>query len=444
MQVTYSHAMNQREDRYNDSLLLELKETDNRMKIVAEIITVGDELLIGQVIDTNSAWIGKELNKIGVSVGRIVSVSDQSKEILEAIDSALKRADIVLITGGLGPTKDDITKSTLCTYFNTELVFDQTVYDNMCSLLSERVLANKLNKTQAYVPKGCTVIQNPVGSASISWFDYQNKVLVSMPGVPDEMKTVMSQEVLPRLRSHFETDFISHKTYVVKNYPESILAVTLEDWENKLPDFIHLAYLPKPGIVRLRLSGENADRNVLDEALKREEKILYAILKKDIMLEDDGTLEEQLGYWLKRFKFTVATAESCTGGRLASKIAAIPGCSDYFNGSIVAYQNSVKMKQLGVRPETLQKHGAVSEETALEMVNGVCQALGSDCGIATTGIAGPTGAVDGKPVGTVWIAVKCGGKVKTHKLGYNSGREMNIERSCNYGLFMLMELLQTE
>lgn len=412
------------------------------MKIFAEIITVGDELLIGQVVDTNSAWMGKKLNQFGIAVNRITSVRDDSKEITEAVNSALKRVDIVLITGGLGPTKDDITKTTLCQYFNTELVFDEAVYKNIKRILAGRIPMNEQNKSMAYVPKSCTVIPNHVGSASISWFDHQGKVLVSMPGVPDEMKTAMEQEILPRLNKKFDTDFILHETYIVKNYPESVLAEVLEEWEDKLPSFIRLAYLPKPGAMRLRLTAQGEDKAKLEETLRLAEEGLRKILKHDVFAEDDKPLEEQLGIWLRKHKYTVATAESCTGGRVAAKIAAIPGCSDYFNGSIVAYQNGVKRMQLGVQSATLEKHGAVSEETALEMVQGVCKQLHSDCGIATTGIAGPTGAAPGKPVGTVWIAVKCGDKIRTRLLNYDHGREMNIERTCNQGFFMLMELLQ--
>ena len=412
------------------------------MKVLAEIITVGDELLIGQVIDSNSAWMGQKLNQNGIAVNRITSVSDRAEEIVDAIDSALQRVDIVLLTGGLGPTKDDITKVTLCKYFKTELVFDEAVYKNIERILAGRIPMNEQNKSMAYVPKGCTVINNSVGSASISWFDYNGKVLVSMPGVPQEMKAVMTEEILPRLNKQFATDFILHETYIVKNYAEAVLAEVLEEWEANLPSSLRLAYLPKPGAMRLRLTAEGKDKSELKETLSKAGEKLKLILKQDVFEENDQLPEEQLGAWLKKYKYTVATAESCTGGRVAAKIAAIPGCSDYFYGSIVAYQNSVKKAQLGVLSQTLEQYGAVSEETAIEMVQGVCKQLHVDCGIATTGIAGPTGAVPGKPVGTVWIAVKCGDLMRTRMLNYDHGREMNIERTCNEGVFMLMELLQ--
>lgn len=414
------------------------------MKVFAEIITVGDELLIGQVVDTNSAWMGKQLNQHGIGVKRITSIRDQADEITAAVDAALKEVDIVLVTGGLGPTKDDITKLSLCRYFKTELVFDEAVYQNIKRILAGRIPMNQQNKSMAYVPKNCTVIQNPVGSASISWFDWQGKVLVSMPGVPQEMKAVMEQEVLPRLSQRFDTDYILHESFTVKNYAESVLAETLEAWEDQLPSSLSLAYLPTPGVMRLRLTAQGPDRTVLEQELKAAEAGLYQILKQDVFVEEDKALAEQLGDWLRRKNLTLATAESCTGGKMAAKIVAIPACSSYFQGAIVAYHNQVKINQLGVQASTLEAHGAVSEETAREMVEGVCKELQADCGIASTGIAGPTGAVPGKPVGTVWLAVKCQEKLRTRKLDYNHGREMNIERACNQGFLMLMEMLQEQ
>lgn len=411
------------------------------MKVFAEIVTVGDELLIGQVVDTNSAWIGKQLNMIGVAVNRITSVRDDEAEILNAVDTALSRSEIVLMTGGLGPTKDDITKTTLCKYFNTELVFNQEVYDNVLRILAGRIPMNELNKSQAYVPKSCTVLQNRVGSASISWFNHKGKVLVSMPGVPQEMKTAMSEDILPRLKSQFNTDYIIHHTFFVKNYAEAVLAEVLEEWENHLPACLKLAYLPQPGAMRLRLTAQGSDKVILVEALQKVEVELRSILKADVFAEDERPIEQQLGEQLVKHGMMVATAESCTGGTMASRLARNAGASAYFVGSIVSYTNDVKMNQLGVKEETLKKHGAVSEETAIEMVNGVCNKLNTPCGLATTGIAGPSGAVPGKPVGTVWIAVKCNEKIVTRMLNYDHGREMNIERASNHAFFMLMEQL---
>lgn len=413
------------------------------MKVDAEIITIGDELLIGQVVDTNSAWMGKELNAIGVAVTRITSIQDDEAEILEAIDAALNRSDIVLMTGGLGPTKDDITKVTLCKYFDTKLVFSQAVYDNVLRILAGRIPMNELNKSQAYVPESCTVIQNRVGSASISWFDRAGKVLVSMPGVPQEMKSAMMHDVLPKLKEQFKTDAIIHRTYFVRNYAEAILAEVLEEWENNLPDSLKLAYLPQAGVMRLRLTAKGTDMEALNRELDTVEAELFKILQTAVFVEKDMPLEAQLGELLKEKGLMVATAESCTGGRIAARFTQQAGASAYFKGGVVAYSNEVKMSQLKVKEITLKQYGAVSEETALEMVNGVCCALGAECGLATTGIAGPTGGVPGKPVGTVWIAVKCKEKVVTRLLNYNHGRETNIERACNHAFVMLMEQLQT-
>lgn len=266
----------------------------------AELITIGDELLIGQVVDTNSAWMGRELNNIGIEVLRIVSVRDREEEILEAIDNAMKRVNIVLVTGGLGPTKDDITKQTLCKYFNTELIFSEEVFENVKRVLAGKIPMNKLNKGQAMVPKNCTVINNPVGSASVSWFERDGKVLVSMPGVPQEMTTVMAESVLPKLHERFQTDVIMHQTFLVQHYPESVLAEKLEAWEVALPDCIKLAYLPKLGIIRMRLTGRGHDRKEVETLLNREKAKLETILGEDIFSEEDTPLEVIIGELLKR------------------------------------------------------------------------------------------------------------------------------------------------
>ena len=261
----------------------------------AEVITIGDELLIGQVVDTNSAWMGQELNKIGIEVLRIVSIRDREEEIMEAVDNAMKRVNIVLVTGGLGPTKDDITKQTLCKYFHTELIFSEEVFENVKRVLAGKIPMNALNKSQAMVPKDCTVINNPVGSASVSWFEKDNKVLVSMPGVPQEMTAVMTESVLPKLREKFQTDVIMHRTFLVQHYPESILAEKLEPWETALPESIKLAYLPKLGIIRLRLTGRGQNKIEVESALNDEQAKLEAILGDDIFSEEDIPLEEIVG-----------------------------------------------------------------------------------------------------------------------------------------------------
>ena len=408
----------------------------------AELITIGDELLIGQVVDTNSAWMGRELNNIGIEVLRIVSVRDREEEILEAIDNAMKRANIVLVTGGLGPTKDDITKQTLCKYFNTELIFSEEVFENVKRVLAGKIPMNKLNKGQAMVPKNCTVINNPVGSASVSWFERDGKVLVSMPGVPQEMTAVMTESVLPKLHERFQTDVIMHQTFLVQHYPESVLAEKLEAWEVALPDCIKLAYLPKLGIIRLRLTGRGHDRKEVETLLNREKAKLETILGEDIFSEEDTPLEIIIGELLKKRKLTVSTAESCTGGSIAERLTSIAGSSEYFKGSIVAYSNEVKKDLLHVSSETLEKYGAVSEETVIEMVKGAMKALKTDCAVATSGIAGPGGGTPEKPVGTVWIAAGYKNEIRTYKQETNRGRAMNIERAGNNSFLMLRDLLK--
>lgn len=408
----------------------------------AELITIGDELLIGQVVDTNSAWMGRELNNIGIEVLRIVSVRDREEEILEAIDNAMKRVNIVLVTGGLGPTKDDITKQTLCKYFNTELIFSEEVFENAKRVLAGKIPMNKLNKGQAMVPKNCTVINNPVGSASVSWFERDGKVLVSMPGVPQEMTTVMAESVLPKLHERFQTDVIMHQTFLVQHYPESVLAEKLEAWEVALPDCIKLAYLPKLGIIRMRLTGRGHDRKEVETLLNREKAKLETILGEDIFSEEDTPLEVIIGELLKKRKLTVSTAESCTGGSIAERLTSIAGSSEYFKGSIVAYSNKVKKELLHVSSETLEKYGAVSEETVVEMVKGAMKALKTDCAVATSGIAGPGGGTPEKPVGTVWIAAGYKNEIRTYKQETNRGRAMNIERAGNNALLMLRDLLK--
>lgn len=408
----------------------------------AEIITIGDELLIGQVIDTNSAWMGRELNKIGIEIVRRTSVRDRSLEIIDAIDAAMKRVDIILVTGGLGPTKDDITKQTLCEYFHTELIFSEEVFDNIKKVLSEKIPMNALNKSQALVPKDCIVINNRVGSASISWFERDGKILVSMPGVPQEMTTVMTEEVIPRLREKFDADVIMHKTFAVKNYPESVLAEKLESWEKALPDCIKLAYLPKPGIVRLRLTARGMDKEVLNATLLQETEKVQNILGEDIFDEFDLPVEVVIGNLLKNRRLFIATAESCTGGTIASRLTSVAGCSEYFKGSVVAYSNEVKMSLLGVSAETLNIHGAVSRETVIEMVKGAMKALKTDCAVATSGIAGPGGGTIDKPVGTVWIAAAYQNKILTLMQETDRGREQNIERACNNALLLIQKLIK--
>lgn len=408
----------------------------------AEIITIGDELLIGQVIDTNSSWIGKELNKQGIEVIQITSIRDREQEILNALDEAMRRADIILITGGLGPTKDDITKQTLCRYFNTELVFSPEVFENVKKVLSHRIPLNQLNKDQALVPKDCTVINNRVGSASVSWFDKDKKVVVSMPGVPEEMKVVMTEEILPRLHKQFKTDVILHQTFLVKNHPEAILAEELADFEEALPEELSLAYLPKLGLIRLRITARGQNKELLESYLKQSKQQLEHILAEDILIEDDYPIEYVIGELLKEKKLTLSTAESCTGGKIGTQLTAMPGSSEFYKGSVIAYSNEVKINLLNVSQETLDKKGAVSEETVIEMVKGVMNALHTDCAVATSGVAGPSGGTKDKPVGMVWMAAAYGENVITKLQEGDRGREMNITRASNGALLLLHELIK--
>lgn len=407
----------------------------------AEIITIGDELLIGQVVDTNSAWMGGELNNIGIEVIQITSVRDRKEEIIAAIDSAMGRADVVLLTGGLGPTKDDITKQVLCDYFDTTLVLDNSVLDNIKRILGDRVPMNELNQSQAMVPKDCMVINNRVGTAPVSWFERSGKILVSMPGVPQEMKVVMLEEVLPRLRKLGSNDVIIHKTYLVKNYPESVLAQTLEAWEVGLPSSVKLAYLPQLGLVKLRLTARGEDENILLNTLKQEERKLKDILHDNIVVDSNVSLEELIGIKLKNRGLSLSTAESCTGGNIAAKITSISGSSSYYVGGIVAYSNEVKMQILGVDEKILADHGAVSEEVVIQMAKGAMKRMNTDSAIATSGIAGPGGGTLEKPIGTVWIAVACNDKVVTLKQTINRGRQMNIERATNNAFILLLDIL---
>ena len=408
----------------------------------AEIITIGDELLIGQVTDTNSTWMGRELNKVGIEVIRVVSVRDRADEIIEAVDASMKRADIVLVTGGLGPTKDDITKQTLCKYFGTRLIFSEAIFENVKRVLAGKIPMNALNKSQAMVPEDCIVINNRVGSASVSWFEKDGKVLVSMPGVPQEMTTVMSEEVIPRLCAKFRMDAIVHRTFTVQNYPESVLAEKLESWEMALPACLKLAYLPKPGLIRLRLTGRGQNRSEVEACVNTESAKLEAILGEDILDEEDTPIEILIGELLKKKNLTLSTAESCTGGSIAARITSVAGSSEYFKGSIVAYANEVKTELLGVSMETLEKRGAVSEETVIEMVKGAMKALKTDCAVATSGIAGPSGGTEEKPVGTVWIAAAYKSEICTMKQETNRGREMNVERASNNALLLLRKLVK--
>lgn len=398
----------------------------------AEIITIGDELLIGQVVDTNSAWLGSTLGDDGIKVIQITSVQDHAAQIVQAVNDALSRADIVLMTGGLGPTKDDITKKTLAEMFGMKLVRNEQVYEMVGKQLALRGIAfTELNQGQALVPDGCTVLPNRNGTAPGMWFERDGKVLISMPGVPFEMKALVKDEVLPRLRKHFALDANVHRTIITFGLAESILADTIASWEEALPPYLHLAYLPSALCIRLRLSAYEIDRQKAEQEIESQIGKLSKVIPHYIIGSEDDSLESVTGTLLKTRGETLATAESCTGGNIAHRFTAMPGASKYFKGGVVAYSNEVKIALLGVDPESLNRYGAVSQSVAEQMAEGVRRATGATYGISTTGIAGPTGGTPEKPVGTVWMAVATPNGVFSRRMVFGSVRSQNIERASS-------------
>jgi nicotinamide-nucleotide amidase len=409
----------------------------------AEIITIGDELLIGQVVDTNSAWIAQQLNLIGLKVYEKVSVPDQKDRIALALTESLRRSEVTLVTGGLGPTKDDITKNVLCQLFNTHLVVNEDVlFDVQQLILSRNGKMNELNQKQAEVPANCKVIRNPVGTAPILWFEQDGHILVAMPGVPFEMKHAMELSILPMLKKQFKLPFIVHKNIMVTGIGEASLAEKIGQWEDNLPKGFKLAYLPAPGIVRLRISVAGDDLGLIKKEIEKSIQDLLAIIPDEIYGFDDESLEEVTGKMLKNKGLTLSTAESCTGGNIAHKITRISGCSDYFIGSVVAYSNDVKINALHVANEDIEKFGAVSKQVVEQMAQGARKFFNTDFAIATSGIAGPTGGTDEKPVGTVWISVASAEGSISEKFNFGDNRERNITRASISALNLLRIQLQ--
>lgn len=409
-----------------------------------DIITIGDELLIGQVVDTNSAWMGQVLGDEGFHVVHKTTIGDKEQDILDAFAEAMQRSEVVLVTGGIGPTKDDITKQTLCKFFNTSLCFSEEVLATIENIFrkSGKVM-NNLTYNQAYVPESCTVIQNSMGTAPITWFERDGKILVSMPGVPSEMKWAITREILPRLKNQFPRDeYIKHQTLWVSGYTESALAIRLANFENEMPAFVTLAYLPTPGLIRLRLSAYHANEQQVNKAIAELTHKLKEILNENILAEEDKPIQEIIGDILRKKGLLLGTAESCTGGKIAEMITSIAGSSDYFVGGIVSYSNNVKHQILDVSNLSLDTYGAVSRQVVEEMAQGAIKTLNCDCAVATSGIAGPGGGTADKPVGTVWIAAACGGKIKSEQFLLGKDREQNIMRSANMALLMLKELLK--
>lgn len=398
------------------------------MKITAEVITIGDEILYGQILDTNTQWISMELDQIGVKIVRKTTVGDEEGEILRVFSEAEERADIVLITGGLGPTNDDLTKPALAKFFNSDISMNSQALKEVEALFAYRGFElTEANRLQAALPDKCTMISNPVGTAPGMWFERNNKVFISMPGVPHEMKTMMHKSVLPMLKNFFKTPVIYHKMIKTVGIGESWLADKIKIWENNLPTHIKLAYLPGVSQVRLRLTATGESLDILKKEVNEQIESLVPIIDKYIFGYDNDSLEEVVGRLLLQQNKTLATAESCTGGALAQKITSIAGSSNYFLGGIIPYHNNAKQEILKVDTSILQNFGAVSEETVLKMAENVRELFKSDIGISSSGIAGPSGGTPEKPVGTVWIGYCDDTKSVAKKLSLGKERNINIQ-----------------
>lgn len=413
--------------------------------IYASIITIGDELLIGQVIDTNSAWIAQQLNKIGVAIKNRIAIGDDGDEIKNALDFETGQADVILITGGLGPTRDDITKKVLYDYFGGKLVINEGALENVKRLF-EKVYnkpVSEVNLKQAEVPDVCEVIQNKRGSAPGMVFQRDGKIFISMPGVPYEMMGIM-HDFLPYVQQKFQLPAVLHRTILTAGIGESALAEMIENFEDNLPKEIRLAYLPNYGMVRLRLTTSGFDKEKTEKTLDEQFSQLKVLVKEYMVTDEDESMQQVVGKWLLKNKKTISTAESCTGGTIASLITSVPGASAYFEGSIVSYSYEIKETLLDVKKETLEKFGAVSEETVREMLAGLLEKMKTDYGIAVSGIMGPDGGLPGKPVGTVWVAV--GNKerqmVKVFKQRFD--RLKNIEVTSVMALNLMRTFLLQE
>ncbi|MDZ7743623.1 MAG: competence/damage-inducible protein A [Bacteroidota bacterium] len=407
-----------------------------------EIITIGDEILIGQIVNSNAAWLGEKMNSIGIEVAQMRTIPDKRKDILEALEASSGKADIILITGGLGPTKDDITKQTLAEYFHTELKVNEKALEDIEKLFRARGLdMSELNRKQAEIPKNCLPLRNTEGTAPGMWFEENGCIYVSMPGVPYEMKSMIMDEVIPRLRSRMGTDAIYQKTVLTQGIGESWLSEKIENWEDALPANIKLAYLPQPGIVRLRITASGDNKNELEKEVEQEIGKLKEIIPGLIFGYDDDTLEQVVGEILKEKGKSLATAESCTGGYIAHLITSIAGSSEYYTGSVVSYANRIKIEELGVSPGAIEKQGAVSETVVRQMAEGIKQKFKTNYAIATSGIAGPSGGSEEKPVGTTWIAIATPEKVFARKFQFGEHRGRNIRKTAVQALNMLRKEL---
>lgn len=409
----------------------------------AAIITIGDEILIGQIVDTNSAFIAKSLDRIGVEIREMISISDDKKQILDTFAELQNKVDIVVITGGLGPTKDDVTKKTFCEYFNDELVVNPEVLAHVTQLIEgffKRPIT-QMNKDQALVPSTCTILHNQVGTAPGMWMKKENTVFVSLPGVPYEMKYLVEEEIIPKIVREYKRPYIVHKTILTYGQGESLVAERIEQWENNLPEFIKLAYLPNPGRVRLRLTARGTNKEELEKAIEDNVQSLDAIIHDIIVgYEENETIETVIGKLLLKQNKTIATAESCTGGRIASLLSGVPGSSGYFKGSVVSYATEVKANILGISQDLIDQFSVVSAEVASAMALNVKSLLKTDYALATTGNAGPSKGDSDAEIGTVFIALATPNGIITEEFNFGQPREKVIDRATIKSL----EILQKE
>lgn len=409
----------------------------------AEIITIGDEILIGQIVDTNAAYIAQRLNSAGFVVSERSSVGDRAEQIVRAIEQSMQRSDVVITTGGLGPTKDDITKTTLAKMFGGGMRTDERVEEHVRTMLAARNIEfNELNRSQAVVPESCEVLFNAHGTAPGMWFERDGKVVISLPGVPFEMRHLMEDEVLPRLKARFALRQIVHRTMITAGIAESMLAARIAEWEDALPEYLHLAYLPSPNIVRLRLSAYEVDGEAVEREIEERFRILEELIADHVVGYEGATVQEQVHKLLVESGKTLAVAESCTGGSIAAKFTAMAGASAYFLCGVTAYANEAKRDVLGVDASLIEQYGAVSEQVARAMAEGVRQISGADFAVATTGIAGPTGGSAEKPVGTVWFAVSSERGTVAMMRNSGSDRGQIIDRATAYAIEFLRDYIR--
>lgn len=413
--------------------------------MLAQIITIGDEILIGQIQDTNSTWLAKELTSLGFAVSSILSISDNEESIKKAVEDSMRYNQLVLLTGGLGPTNDDITKNTLCSLFNTELEFNNIVFDDVELFLSHRGgKMNSLNRDQALFPKSAKLLRNRQGTAPGIWFEYKGSVVISIPGVPREMKGIFKQEIVKGVKSFFDLPENYFQTAMITGLAEAQLALIINDWEKQLSKDIKIAYLPSPGVIRLRLGMIGSNKEVMEKKIGDEIVKLYKLIPDNIYSDTEVALQQVIAELLVSENMTLSTAESCTGGNIAKMVTSVPGSSVFFKGSVVAYSNQIKKSLLNVPDKIIDMYGAVSREVVESMAIGACGKLNTDYSISTSGIAGPTGGTEEKPVGTVWIAVSGPNGTISKKYIFGKERDINIKQSSIAALNMLRVVLMDE